>query len=268
MKSNIICSAIAACIASLLVLSCEPMEPASYTETFFRIATVNCVNGRASLKFDYTGEEYGIDNFKVKEDMDQFDVQNGDRIIAGLEYYAVSSIGKITLKSVSKYPIYKLEETRPADTLNHDCRFNVLNLWDVQYPAIWAAGHLVNLTPIYYVPSEESVREFHLYPLQMNKDTLEMRLYSYIPDNNLAMHGSYNASQTWLCYDISSIKDSVADADEQAHRQKILSDIKKLKKDSIMVHIFQPDTLRGMLDTIYYERYPRVSVSIKIPLDF
>ena len=102
----------------------------------------------------------------------------------------------------------------------------------------------------------------------MNKDTLEMRLYSYIPDNNLAMHGSYNASQSWLCYDISSIKDSVADADEQAHRQKILSDIKKLKKDSIMVHIFQPDTLRGMLDTIYYERYPRVSVSIKIPLDF
>ena len=60
----------------------------------------------------------------------------------------------------------------------------------------------------------------------------------------------------------------MADAAELNHRKQILSDIEKLNKDSIMIHIFQPDTLRGMLDTIYYERYPKVSVSIKVPFDF
>ena len=268
MKRNIIRSVVAVCAVSALVLSCDPMEPASYTENFFRIATVNCVNGKASLKFDYTGENYAIDNFKTQTDLDRYELSHGDRIIAGLQYYAVSGMGKITMQSATRYPVIKLEESRPADTLNNDYMFNVLNLWDVQYPAIWAAGHLVNLTPIYYVPSETSPRDFMLYPLQMNKDTLEMRLYSYIPDNDLAIRGYGGASQSWLCYDIASIRDSVADADELNHRKQILSDMEKLKKDSIMVHIFQPDTLRGMMDTIYYERYPRVSVSIKIPFDF
>ena len=268
MKKNILRSALAVSILSALVLSCDPMEPASYKEMFYRVATVKSISGRASLKFDYTGEEYAIDNFKVESDLKNFKLKNNDRIIAALEYYAISSMAKISLVEAYVYPTYKLEESRPADSLNHDCRFNVLNMGDVKYPAIWAAGHLVNLAPIYYVPSSDCTRNFYLYPMQMNKDTLEMRLYSYIPDNDLAIRGYGSSTQTWLCYDISSITDSVSDPDELSHRQKILKDIKKLNKDSIMVHIFQPDTLRGMMDTIYYERYPRVSVSIKIPLDF
>lgn len=268
MKRNIIRMLFIACITSAIIQSCDPLEPASYTENFYRIASVRYADGKASLKFDYTGENYSIDNFKTKTDLDRYELKDGDRIIAGLQYYAISSVGRITMLSATKYPILKLEESRPADTLNHDYRFNVLNLWDVQYPAIWAAGHLVNITPVYYVPSENSVRKFYLYPMQMNKDTLEMRLYSYIPDNNLALHGYSNASQSWLCYDIASIKDSVADTVEMNHRKQILSDIQALNRDSMMVHIFAPDTLCGMMDTIYYEYYPRVSLSIKIPLDF
>jgi len=268
MKRNIVRSILAVCIASAFVISCEPMEPASYTENFYRIASVNYANGQASLKFDYTGEKYAIDNFKTKADMDHFGLKHGDRIIAGLQYHAVSSIGKISLLSYAQYPILKLEESRPADSLNHDCRFNVLNFNSVEYPAIWAQGHLVNLAPIFFVPNSNCESKFYLYPLQMKEDTLEMRMYSYIPDNDLAIHGYASASQTWLCYDIASIRDSVADAGELNHRRQILSAIDKLKGDSMMVHIFQPDTLRGMMDTIYYERYPRVSVSIKIPRDF
>ena len=256
------------CMASALILSCEPMEPSSYTEYFYRIASVNLSEGKASLKFDYTGEKYVLDNFKTKTDMDRFELSHGDRILARLEYSAIGSVGKITLKSADVYPTYKLAESRPADTLNNDCRFSTLKIWEVQYPAIWAQGHLVNMAPIYYVPNLKYKNEFYLYPLQMKQDTLEMRLYSYIPDNDLSLRGFYEPAQTWLCYDISSLRDSVADIDEFNHRKQILNQIDKLKGDSMMVHIFQPDTLWGMLDTIYYERYPRVSVSVKIPRDF
>ena len=268
MKRNTLRTILAACMASALILSCGPMEPSEYTENFYRIASVNYVEGKASLKFDYTGEKYSLDNFQTKADMNRFDLKHGDRIIAGMQYHAISTVGKISLMSVAQYPILKLEESRPADTLNHDCRFNVLTLWDVQYPAIWAQGHLVNMAPIYYIPNGNCTVQFKLYPLQMNRDTLEMRLYSYIPENDLSIHGYSDASQTWICFDISSITDSVADPDEFNHRKQILNEISQLKGDSMMVHIFQPDTLRGMLDTIYYERYPKVSVSIKIPRDF
>ena len=268
MKRNHVCSILAMCMASALILSCEPMEPSSYTEYFYRIASVNLSEGKASLKFDYTGEKYNLDNFKTKTDMDRFELSHGDRILARLEYSAIGSVGKITLKSADVYPTYKLAESRPADTLNNDCRFSTLTIWEVQYPAIWAQGHMVNMAPIYYVPNLKCKNEFYLYPLQMKQDTLEMRLYSYIPDNDLSLRGFYEPAQTWLCYDISSLRDSVADIDEFNHRKQILNQIDKLKGDSMMVHIFQPDTLWGMLDTIYYERYPRVSLSVKIPRDF
>ena len=86
MKRKIFNSILAALTVSALVLSCDPIEPASYTENFYRIATVNCVNGKASLKFDYTGENYSIDNFKTQKDLDRFELNHGDRIIAGLQY--------------------------------------------------------------------------------------------------------------------------------------------------------------------------------------
>ena len=270
MKRNIIRSLIAVFIASAFIVSCDPLSPSTYTENFFRIASVKCVNGEASLLFDYTGEKYNLDNFKTESDMKQFNLNNGDRIIANMQLYAEGSFAnnKITLESAEVYPTLKLAEARPSDTLNHDCQFNVLRLVDQKYPVIWAQGHLVNIAPIYYVPSEESKKEFYLYPMQMNNDTLEMRLYSYIPDNDLALRGYSSALQSWLCFDVASLRDQVADTTEQKHRSVILKNIEKLNKDSIMVHIFQPDTLRGVLDTIPYERYPRVTVSIKIPFDF
>ena len=268
MKRNIVRSILAVCIVSAFVISCEPMEPASYTENFYRIASVKLDKGKASLKFDYTGEIYNIDNFKTEADMERFGLKHGDRIIAALQYHVVSSVGKITLQDYAQYPILKLEESRPADTLNHDCRFNVLTLSNVKYPAIWAQGHLINLAPIYYIPNENCERQFYLYPTKVNKDTLELCMYSYIPQNDLSIRGFINASQSWLCFDIASLRDSVADADEFNHRKELLSAIDKLEGDSMMVHVIQPDTLCGMLDTIYYENYFRPSVSVTIPRDF
>lgn len=271
MKRNILYALFAACIALIFIVSCDPLEPSTFTENFFRIATVRCKDGKASLQMDYTGENFNIDNFKTESDMRSFELKDGDRIIAELEVNAVGTMdnNKLTFKSVvENIPLLELAKSRPADTLNYDYQFNVLWLVDQRYPAIWSQGHLVNIAPIYYVPSQESVEEFYLYPMQMNKDTLEMILYSYIPDNNLAIRGYSSASQSLLCFDISTLRDSVADATEQKHRRDILKDIEGLSYDSIMVHIFAPDTLRGNMDGIYYERYPRVSVSISIPFDF
>ena len=271
MKRNISCALSAACMALIFIVSCDPLEPSTYTENFFRIATVKCTDDKASLQLDYTGEVFNIDNFKTKSDAQNFGLKNGDRIIAELEVNAVGTMdnNKLTFKSVVEtIPLHKLAEARPSDTLNYDYQFNVLWLVDQRYPAIWSQGHLVNVAPIYYVPSEESAREFYLYPMQMNRDTLEMRLYSYIPYNNLAIRGYASSSQSLLCFDISSLRDSVADATEHKRRKDILKEIEGLNRDSLMVHIFAPDTLRGNLDGIYYERYPRVSVSISIPFDF
>lgn len=258
-------------MVSAMMLACDPLEPSTYTENFYRIATVQCSDGKASLLLDYTGEKYNLENFKTESDMKSFGLKNGDRIIAEIEVNAVGTMSnnKLTLKSVADtISVLKLAKTQPADTLNYDYQFNVLWLVDQRYPAIWSQGHLVNVAPIYYVPSNESVTGFYLYPMQMNRDTLEMRLYSYIPDNNLAIRGYASASQSLLCFDIASLRDSVADATEHKHRKDLLKDIEKLNQDSLMVHIFAPDTLRGSLDGIYYEHYPRVSVSISIPIDF
>ena len=268
MKRNNFRSILAVCMASAVIMACEPMEPSTYTEYFYRIASVNYADGKASLKFDYTGEKYTIDNFKTKADMNHFGLRHGDRIIAGLEYTAISTMGKITLKSVSQYPISKLEETRPADSCNHDCRFNVLTLFEVQYPTIWSQGHLINLAPIYYIPNQNCKSKFYLYPVEMRQDTLDLRLYSYIPDNDLYIRTYDSPTQTWLCYDISSIRDSVANTDEFNHRKQILAQIDQLQRDSMVVNVIQPDTLRGMLDGNYYERYTKSGVSVRIPKDF
>ncbi|MCQ2068351.1 MAG: hypothetical protein MJY68_04525 [Bacteroidaceae bacterium] len=270
MKRNIFCVLFAACLVSASVVSCDPMEPATYTENFFRIASVKCVDGKASLVFDYTRENFNISNFKTESDLQDFKLKNGDRIIAQLQLYAVGNMAnnKLTLLDATRFPIDKLDESKPADTLNHDYRFNMLTLIDTQYPNVWSQGHLVNVAPVYYVPESDCKAEFHLYPLDVRRDTLIMRLYSYIPENDLSLRGFASPVQSLLCYDISSLRDSVADADENNHRKNLLNKLTALNRDTIMVRICQPDTLCGMLDTIYYERYVKASVSTSIPFDF
>lgn len=270
MKRNIIRTVLAVLFISALVQACQKMEPSTYTENFYRIASVQCRNDRASLLIDYTGESFVFSNFQTAADMDKFKVKNGDRVLVNMSVSAVGNMynNKLTVEDIYKLPVDSIAQERPSDTLNYDYRFNVFYLIDLKYPAIWSQGHYVNLAPIYYVPSEDSKAEFHLYPLEVKADTLVMRLYSDIPDNNLAIRGYASASQSFLCYDMSSLRDSVADPTEHAHRKELLQQLRDLNRDSIMVHIYAPDTLRGTIESSYYERYPNVSVSISIPLDF
>lgn len=260
--------------AGMIFSSCEPLEPSTYTESFFRIASVRYKDDKASLLIDYTGETYYFSNFSTQADMNRFNLKDGDRVIAGMTVSAVGNItnNKLTLDEVSKFPKIAIDESRPSDTLNYKYQFDVLNIINIQYPKIWSQGHLVNLAPVYEVSSPNKSVQFHLYPLAANKDTLIMKLFADIPDTVSAQDIYYE--QKLLCYDISTMRNQVSSPSENAYRESLLNTLANAGKDSITVQIFAADTLRQIWNTangIKERKYfpiPRAVVSVSIPFDF
>lgn len=273
MKRNIINALFAACIASALIQACEPLEPSTYTETFYRVASVQYKDGKASLLIDYTGEVFTFSNFTTAADMAQFNVQDGDRIIAEMTVSAVGNIAnnKLTLNNiVYKYPTIAIDESRPSDTINYRFMFNTMNLGNVTYPKIWSQGHIVNIAPVYIMSSPEKVPLFHLYPLKVNSDTLVMQLYAEIPDTIT----TWESRQSLLCYDISTLRDSVSDPVEKKYRDNLMNQLSAKSREKITVQIISADTLREkwlVKDSVMEKKYlvfPSQSVSVSIPFDF
>ena len=267
-------SLIALLYAGMILSSCEPLEPSTYTESFFRIASVSYKDGKASLLIDYTGEKYYFSNFSTQADMNRFNLKDGDRVLAGMTVSAVGNItnNKLTLDEVSKFPKNPIAESRPSDTLNYKYQFDVLNLINIQYPKIWSQGHLINMAPTYEVSSQGKKADFQLYPLGASNDTLVMKLFADIPDT--VSSGNIFYEQKLLCYDLSTMRNPVSDPAENAYRDSLLSILANAGKDSITVHIFAADTLRQTWNTsngIKERKYfpiPRASVSVSIPFDF
>lgn len=267
-------------MASVLFQACSPMEPSTYEEVFARFASVQYKDDAASLKIDYTGEKFNLRNFRTASDMQRFKVQNGDRVLAIMRLFATGTIDnqKITVDSLYKIPVGKVAESQPADTMNFYYLFNPVwkyTLGTKQYPTIWSQGHYVNLTPFVYIKSDQAKVDFMLYPTGVVKDTLEFIMYSDITDcyNPTAYSTPY---QTMFCFDMSSLRDPVADAAENHRRDSLLS--KFNGKDSMYVHVFMPDSVRVPTtfqndetgkDTIIDVFYsPKVSSKIAIPFDF
>ena len=92
MKRNIIRTVLAVLLLSAFVQACQKMEPSTYTENFYRIASVQCKNDRASLLIDYTGESFVFSNFQTAADMDKFKVKNGDRVLVNMSVSAVGNM--------------------------------------------------------------------------------------------------------------------------------------------------------------------------------
>lgn len=275
MKSKTFFSSLVALLyAGMILSSCEPLEPSTYTESFYRIASVRFKDSKASLLIDYTGETYYFSNFSTQADMNRFNLKDGDRVIAGMTVSAVGNIAnnKLTLDEVSKFPKIAIDESRPSDTLNYKYQFDVLNLIKIQYPKIWSQGHLVNLAPTYEVSSQNKSVQFHLYPLGANNDTLTMKLFADIPDTVSSQDIFYE--QKLLCYDISTMRNPVSDPSENSYRDSLLNILANAGKDSITVRIFAADTLRQIWNTangIKERKYfpiPRAVVSVSIPFDF
>ena len=267
-------------MASALFQACSPMEPSTYEEVFARFASVQYKDDAASLKIDYTGEKFNLRNFRTASDMQRFKVQNGDRVLAIMRLFATGTIDnqKITVDSLYKIPVGKVAESQPADTMNFYYLFNPVwkyTLGTKQYPTIWSQGHFVNLTPFVYIKTDQAKVDFMLYPTGVVQDTLEFIMYSDITDcyNPTAYSPPY---QTMFCFDMSSLRDPVADAVENHRRDSLLS--KFNGKDSMYVHVFMPDSVRvpttfqndetgkDTIIDIFYS--PKVSAKIAIPLDF
>lgn len=279
MKRIIIRSILAVAMTSAFLLqSCGKMEPSTYTETFFRIATVQYNDGKASLLMDYSGETYFFTNFSTSADMEQFDVKSGDRVIASMTLSAIGymTYNQLTLNEIYKFPILPLAESRPSDTI-YNYRYQLkeyalnLNSYDtrITYPTAWAQGHLVNMTPKYEISSDKVSAQFYLYPIEVKNKTLVMRLYSNIPDTLPA----YYYDQSLVCYDLSTLRNTVADSIEQAHRDSILYQLESLNMDTIDVQICEPEIMRdiwlttdGIEERKYYN--PRASATVKVPFDF
>lgn len=263
---------ILAAAAMILVVACREMDPSTYHELFFRVATVRYDGTKAWLDMDYSGEVFTIDNFRTSADMANFNVSNGDRIIASLSFDAVGDMSNntVTLNEIRPLGIMKLEEAAPSDTMNFYYQFSKFLLINVQYPAIWAAGHIVNVAPVYFVPEADCKAEFHFYPIEVIKDTLVLRLYSDIPDDDKGLNPDY--TQSILCCDVSSLRERVSNAAEQEKRDTILARLDRQNLENIIVTVTTPNTLRAKdsknPDSDYLQPIPNLSKSVTVPFDF
>lgn len=252
-------------------MSCGPLEPSTYHEQLFRVATVNYNNGKAWLVLDCYEEPAMIKNLKDTADMIRLGLSKGDRILASISYDAVGTVDNATmnLDEFKKLDIMKLAEKLPADTLNYYYGFTQYNLANVIYPYIWPAGHFVNVSPGYFVPSVDSKADFYMYPTGVVRDTLCLCLYSDIPEATFRLTPTY--TQSLLSCDVSSLRLPVADSIEQVHRDSLLGLLDNLETDTIMVKVSTPEIMRVKSDSAsrnditFAKDNPRI---IAIPFDF
>ena len=273
MKRTIFSVLTAALAASALFVSCEPLEPSTREDTFYRIASVSYKDGDASLLLDYTGESYKFSNFSTKSDMNRFGVQNGDRVIAEITMTAVGTVtnNTLTLNRVIKYPRYALSESRPADSLNYGFRFCSLNLVSVIYPTAWTQGHVLSIAPEYYSSHKGVKPAFKLYPSKVVGDTLMLNLFCDMPDTLTV----WDTEQAFVNFDISTLRDQVSDLAEQNHRDSLLTQLEATGKDRINVKVTAPTFMRvkmfktsGEVIEIKLDNYLIPTVTVSLPFDF
>ena len=282
MKRNIIRALFATCITSvILIQACDPLEPSTYTENFFRIATVRFQDGRVSFYTDYDHEQFFPINLKDTAAAISAGLTEGLRIKVWFTFDAIGSMenNTITVNGFSKLDYTRCTGQKPSDTLNYYFYFAKYNLnhdlgyegASYIYPSVWAEGHIVNVAPTFFVPNSSDKADFYLYPFDVREDTLFLRIYSDIPSCDVSLNPDY--TQKLLNLDISSIRDSAANPAEQVLRDTILARLDRLNTDKIIIKIKTPDSLRALNSKNYYQTYlqPVSGVSttpVTIPFDF
>lgn len=285
MKRNILRTAFVACITSVLFIqACDPLEPATLSENFFRVATVVYKEGRVGFYTDYNHELFFPSNFRDTTDAISAGLTEGLHIKVWFTLDAVGTLNNntITLNGFKKIDNTRVVGQKPSNDLNYYYYFAKYNLThdilsrddsytDYLYPSVWAEGHIVNIAPTYFVPDASDKAEFRVYPYNMSNDTLFLRLYSYIPTCDISINPDY--TQTLLSLDMSSIRDSAANHAEQVLRDTILARIDRVASKKIVVRIATPDTLRALnsktKDNKYLQPAPNRSTEpVTIPIDF
>lgn len=285
MKRNILRAAFAACITSVLFIqACDPLEPSTLSENFFRVATVVYKDGRVGFYTDYDHELFFPSNFKDTADAVSAGLTDGLHVKVWFTLDAVGSLNNntITLNGFKKIDNTRVVGQKPSSDFNYYYYFAKYNLThdilsrddsytEYVYPSVWAEGHIVNVAPTYFVPNASDKAEFQLYPYNMSNDTLFLRLYSDIPTCDVSINPDY--AQTLLSLDISSIRDSAANHAEQVLRDTILARIDRVASKRIVVTIATPDTLRALnsktKDNKFLQPGPNLPTDpVTIPIDF
>lgn len=285
MKRNILRAAFAACITSVLFIqACDPLEPSTLSENFFRVATVVYKDGRVGFYTDYDHELFFPSNFRDTADAVSAGLTDGLHVKVWFTLDAVGSLNNntITLNGFKKIDNTRVVGQKPSSDFNYYYYFAKYNLThdilsrddsytEYVYPSVWAEGHIVNVAPTYFVPNASDKAEFQLYPYNMSNDTLFLRLYSDIPTCDVSINPDY--AQTLLSLDISSIRDSAANHAEQVLRDTILARIDRVASKRIVVTIATPDTLRALnsktKDNKFLQPGPNLPTDpITIPIDF
>lgn len=256
-----------ACVAIIsLMTSCEPLEPSTYTEKFYRLGTVVANGDKAEFSIDYTGEKLIFKNFSSTADFAAYNVKDGDRVIANMTLHAIGHTGTFYMNSMSKINMTPIDTVAPSDTLNHYFRFSKLTLdGRFVYPDIWSNGHFINVTPASNpLMSEIDKMKYHLYPIHFMSDTLVMRLSANVPGNNR----QYNSEQsTLISCDMSTLRDIVPSVKEQEWRDSILNHFDNAAIDSMYVVVTTHDSVwYNFRDTITWVQGG--AVATRIPFDF
>lgn len=246
MKRNLFRTLFLTLISLVLVCSCDPLEPSTRTETLMRYATVRSDGIKAYLELDGISEILKIKNFSTANDMKTFNVKDGDRVLITMSVQSFDNVvgENITIDYMSKVKTIKVATSRPAGTNNYYYVFEKHELGRTEYPEIWSQGHFVNVTPVIFTHDSEikKLPEFSLYPLYVKRDTLVARLYLNFPESDFGP--GYQAHQDICCFDMSSLRETVADAKEQAHRDSILNALTEIGS-KYAIKIIAPDTLRS-----------------------
>jgi len=269
---RILSAAVATLTSALILFSCDPLEPSTYYEQIFRIGTVKLNGNIASISMDCSDEAVIIDDFKTKADMESYGLQPEDRVFVSLDFNATGSMDncEITINQINKIETRKFETSKPADTLNYYFQFTKFGLYTVEYPAIWAVGHLVNFAPICFVPEEHGPVNYYLNPIGFENDTLLTRLYSYIPDCDISLNPQY--TQSLLCYDLASLREQSRDPENQAIRDTILARLERMPNETFTFTVMTPDTLRAKnsksTEAYYLQPVANLPKSVSVKFDF
>ena len=276
MRKSFVSAIAATFFASLFLPGCGPAEQSTFTERIYRIGTIysdQTGTGIIPDMIDGVQETIILTNFRNPSHLERFGVNPGDRVLATMEFKAEGSTDNSTIEllQVNKLDVQSLESRMPSDTLNFYYKFSVSLLGKTSYPAIWNSGHIINVTPVFFIPEDARDPKFYFYPVEVLEDTLVVRLYSLIPDDDVSLNPDY--TQTILNCDISSLADPVSDPAEQARRNLMLASLRMQGTDRIQVRVVTPDTLRARnskneINKKYLQPVPGLPQTVQIPFDF
>lgn len=226
----------------LFISSCEPLEPSTYTERFYRLGTVVSKGDKAEFSIDYTGEKLVFENFKKSSDISSFNVKNGDRVIADMTLNAIGNMGKFHMNKMNKITVTRIDSVAPSDTLNHYFR---LGRWSIdqrfEYPNIWSNGHFINVIPITNPTKNDADKiRYYIYPIDFKSDTLVMRLSAYVPNNNRSLNAEVSSL---ISCDMSTLRNATFSAEEQEWRDSIFNHFDNANIDSMYVQVTTYDSI-------------------------